>query len=604
MAARWESPAGQARDGWRHGEGPAADAGGRSPAWRQDPSRSHATLATTADGPLATIDGGSCGRAPPPHDDSLDRAVTEPTRPSRDLDPYVNLRDLGRRARRRNDPGQQRAAGVEFTPGLRRRWPRRFLVAANLFAAVALISAGAVFGYVNWRVSQIHKEQIGALSASTSKAFTMLVVGSDSRGLKPGPCDDAGTAQQTPGQRSDTIMLVRVVPGKHQLALMSIPRDLWVPIQGMGSNRINTAFNNGPNLLVQTIQSDLGIPINHYAEVNFDTFCDVTNAVGGVKFWFPTPARDTMSDLSVPQAGCVNLTGQQALAFVRSRHYEYYQNGQWHFEGESDLARIQRQQTFVKKMIHKAAGEYTNPIAINNVIGGVTKNLTVDSGMSTGTMIELAKDFRSVDAAGIPSETLPTYGFTTSGGAQVLGLQQPQAQQTIAAFNALGTTPSSTTTSPAHHKSTTPAASPTTTVAPASVSIKVVNGSGIAGQAGQVAQHLQSLGYRASIGSSPGAYGNNTTVVKYAPDAQAAARQVAAQIQGGATLVEDPSLTPTNYNLEVVTGSSYSGPGGTATAGTASSGSTSTAPATSTPATPQPYVLPGTPSGQVPPANC
>ena len=100
----------------------------------------------------------------------------------------------------------------------------------------------------------------------------------------------------------------------------------------MGSNRINTAFDTGANLLVQTIQQDLGIPINHYVEVNFDTFRDISNAVGGVNFYFPTPAKDTYSLSTSRPPGATASKGDQALAFVRSRHYEYYQNGYWHFE--------------------------------------------------------------------------------------------------------------------------------------------------------------------------------------------------------------------------------------------------------------------------------
>ena len=170
--------------------------------------------------------------------------------------------------------------------------------------------------------------------------------------------------------------------------------------------------------------------------------------------------------LNIPAAGCYNLTGAQALAFVRSRHYEYYQDGEWQFEAESDLARIQRQQAFIKKMIEKAETEFTNPIAINAVIGGVTKNLTVDSGFSSGLMLSLAADFHSMSVSGIPNVTLPTYGFTTSGGAEVLGLQQPQAAQTIASFLAFG----KPVPKPATTKKSTNTLPPVT-VAPKSVSI-------------------------------------------------------------------------------------------------------------------------------------
>jgi len=490
-------------------------------------------------------------------------------------------------------PYPERTAAA--VPRAARRWPHRTLIGVNIVVALALISAATAYGYANWRFGQVHRVTVPAITKADSGPFTLLVVGSDSRAALS---DTPGNAQfgggSVSGQRSDTIILIRVVPKTRQLMMLSIPRDLWGAIPGQADNRINSAFNNGPNLLIQTIQSDLGIPVNHYVEINFDTFQDITDAVGGVKFYFPTPAKDAYSLLNIPAAGCYNLTGAQALAFVRSRHYEYYQDGEWQFEAESDLARIQRQQAFIKKMIEKAETEFTNPIAINAVIGGVTKNLTVDSGFSSGLMLSLAADFHSMSVSGIPNVTLPTYGFTTSGGAEVLGLQQPQAAQTIASFLAFGKpVPKPATTK----KSTNPL--PPVTVAPKSVSIEVANGTGTTGQAGQMTQVLTTLGYQAGIVASPGD-GYATTEIEYAPDSRTAAQQVAAQISGGATLVVDAGLTPTPYNLEVITGSTFTGTSSAPAGGSTSAPATTatTVPGTNTAV----YELPG--STGPPPASC
>jgi LCP family protein required for cell wall assembly len=495
------------------------------------------------------------------------------------------------------------------------------LIVANILVALTVVGVAGAYGYVHWRLGQIHTKHLSALTAPGSIAgagknqpFTLLVVGSDSRAALSNTPDNNqfGGSANVGGQRSDTIILVRVVPKVHRLMMLSIPRDLWGPIPGHGSNRINVAFDTGANLLIQTIRADLGVPINHYVEINFDTFRDISNAVGGVSFYFPTPAKDGYSQLNIPAAGCYSLKGDQALAFVRSRHYEYYQNGYWQFEGQSDLARIQRQQAFVKKMITRAEGEFTNPLALNDIIGGVTKNLTVDSGFSASLMLSLVKDFRSMDAGTIPNLTLPTYSYVTSGGADVLGLQQPQAAQAIAAFNAFGSPAPKPAT--AHGSSTTssttrPTAAtlPPVTVAPASVNIEVANGTGIAGQASQVSQVLAGLGYHTGLAASPG-YGNPRTLVHYAPDSLTSARQVAAQIPGGATLMPDPTLTPSAYNLEVITGTSYQAAAGSAAstataaatgAGTSTTGGVSTTLPGTNVAT---YVLPGASSGQPAPA--
>jgi LCP family protein required for cell wall assembly len=479
-------------------------------------------------------------------------------------------------------------------------------VAANIVVALCLLGTVSAYGYVQWRLGQIRKEKLPALiSVNGGKPFTLLIVGSDSRSALS--ANDPGNAQfgpasETPGQRSDTAILARIAPATGQVELLSVPRDLWVNIPGQGMNRINSAFDSGANLLIQTIQQDLGIPVNHFVEVNFDTFQAITDAVGGVKFYFPTPAKDAYSLLNVPAPGCVLLTGSQALGFVRSRHYEYYQNGYWHFEAESDLARIQRQQAFIKKMLKKAQSEFTNPIALNDVIGGITKNLTVDSGLSGSTLIDLARDFRTIDPATIATLTLPNYGYTTAGGAEVLGLQQPQAAQTIAAFNHFGNTPPATaTTAPTTTRPIPKVEAPSNTVAPSSVAVEVANGDGVSGEAAKMTTYLTGKGYQAT--TNPLSPGTNykVTEVHYAPDARTAGQQIAAGIPGGATLVSDSSLTPTAYNVEVITGVSYT----TAIGGTVPTPSTLVPPTTATtvPGTnAQTYVLPGMPAGQTPPA--
>lgn len=481
---------------------------------------------------------------------------------------------------------------------------------ANVLVALTVVGVAGAYGYVQWRFDQIKTKVIPGLTGSDTsngKPFTLLVVGSDSRAaIDAGANSQFGSSTQVGGQRSDTIILVRVVPATRQLMMLSIPRDLWGPIPGHGSNRINSAFDTGPSLLVDTIKQDLGIPIDHYAEINFDTFRDISNAVGGVKFYFPTPARDPYSLLNIPAPGCYTLVGDQALAFVRSRHYQYKLNGYWHTEGLSDLARIQRQQAFIKKMIKKAEGEFTNPIALNDVIGGVTKNLTVDSNFSTSLMLDLAKDFRKMDAAGIPNITLPTYGYVTAGGADVLGLQQPQASEAIAAFKSFGTTPPpSKKGSPSGQSSPPKIKMPSVTVAPSSVNIEVANGTGTGGQAGQMSQFLSGLGYYAKVNTASPGYNHPTTEIRYAPDSLTAAQQVGAKMPGGATLVEDPTLTPTPYNLEVITGSTYTtaaGSSGQSSSGPATTGGSTTT-ATTVPGTNSSvYELPG--STGPPPADC
>ncbi len=477
-----------------------------------------------------------------------------------------------------------------------RRWPRRILIAANVMVALMLMGAVGVYGYVNWRFGQIGQVFIPSLRSSANAApgspMTILVVGSDSRAANS--ASDAkqfGSGAAVAGQRSDTIMLVHVNPASTSATVMSIPRDLYVNIPGKNyRDRINTTFDSGPDLLVKTIEADLGITIDHFVEVDFQSFRDIVNAVGGVTEYFPTPARDAFSLLNIPKAGCYTMSGSQALAFVRARHYEYQVNGRWVYEAESDLARIKRQQSFIKKMIAKAQSSgLTDPLALNNILGGVTNNLTVDSGFSRSLLLALGKRFRNLSPDSLPTATLPTTPAVI-GGADVLLLQQPNAQQAIADFLGQGRSSTDTTSG-----------SPTTAsgIAPSSVNVAVLNGSGRTGEASKTGNDLARQGFHVTSSHSANNFNYTTSVIRYLPGNQAKAETLASAVLGPTQLQVDSSLL--GADVELITGSSYQGIAAVPPTGTTSP---KAARATTVPATPPTttYELPGTPAGFVPPA--
>ena len=464
----------------------------------------------------------------------------------------------------------------------RRRWPRRLLVFVNVICLLGLCSAGGAYAYVQWRLNQIKRTNVPGLASegtgqskndgASIPAFTLLVVGSDTRNLGAGGSASFGNDSTVQGQRSDSIILVRVVPKTRSLALLSIPRDTLETIPGYtGRQRINTAFNSGtPSLLVSVLNSDFGIQVNHVVEFNFDTFQQVSDAVGGVEQWFPTPAKDTFSNLVVTQAGCVNLNGAQALAFVRSREYEYYLNGEWHYQyyPESDLARIQRQQAFTRDLLRKAKSVApTDIFEINSIISGITKNLTVDSNLSNSEILSLAEDYRSADLSTIASYTYPTTNSTAVPGA--LDPDTAAGQGVIQQWLNVGP-PAAT---PSQSVSNTP---PTTNIPPKSISISVQNGSGVGGQAGSAGTGLTALGYTVTVSGDAPNFGLSTTQIEYAPDSLNDAKQVQSEIVGNSTLVLDNALQPTPYNVQVVTGQDFGGIKGTSTA-TSGSGGTSAA---------------------------
>ena len=100
--------------------------------------------------------------------------------------------------------------------------------------------------------------------------------------------------------------------------------------------------------MVKTITANFGIPINHVVQVDFAGFQDAVNALGGIYLDFPYPAKDAYSGLDITTPGCQLLNGAQALAVARARHYEYYADGYWQYDGTSDFGRIQRQDVFIR----------------------------------------------------------------------------------------------------------------------------------------------------------------------------------------------------------------------------------------------------------------
>jgi LCP family protein required for cell wall assembly len=474
------------------------------------------------------------------------------------------------------------------------RWRRRTLYTVSFIVVLAAVGAGGLYFYADYRFDQIKKVHakhlIRTAPISQQKPFTMLLVGSDSRAFVDNStqANAFGSGSEEGGQRSDVTMAVRIDPAAKTVTVLSIPRDLWVDIPGdvtdiSGMNRINAAFNSGPDLLVQTIEQDLGIPINHYASVDFPGFSGMVNALGGVTMDFPTAVKDQYSGLDVTTTGCQVVSGTTALELVRSRHL-YYKNseGEWEYDGQSDFSRIQRQDAFFRAVLAKLNATGLDPLTINAFLGAAVTNLTIDDTLTKSDLFNLAEDFKGLSSSHLITETLPTTSFVTDGGADVLQEAQPYAQNMINAFNAIGSTPPTTTTTTVAKgkggKATTTTTAPTE--AHGLVNVDVMNASTVNGIAhttafalGAQGFHVDQIGNAATPLSADGA-----SEILYGPSGAEAAHTLASVLDGPVTLVPDPSLTGETVSLLIagsqlsVTGSSA---GGTTTT-TAPTGPTTT----------------------------
>jgi LCP family protein required for cell wall assembly len=478
------------------------------------------------------------------------------------------------------------------------RWRRRGLYALSIIVVLAALGAGGLYVYANYRFNQIkkvHAKHLVAAPAAPGKPFNLLLVGSDSRSFVSNSTQENafGDEANAGGQRSDVTIVARFDPAAKTVTMLSIPRDLWVDIPGndsdiSGMNRINAAYDAGPDLLIQTIEQDLGIPINHYMAVDFPGLTGMVNALGGVTMSFPTPVKDQYTGLNISTVGCQVVNGTTALELVRSRHLYYKNdNGYWEGDGLSDFSRIQRQDAFFRAVLSKVNSSITNPLAINSLIGAAVGNLTIDDTLTQGDLLHIADVFRGLPASNLTTETLPTVAYTSSGGAAALKEAQPYAQNLINQFNAIGSTPTTTTTTPAKGKSKSTGTTTTTPPRePASeVEVDVLNASSASGIAHTTASALTAQGFQVNeVGdASTRLSAGNPPEILYGPSGVEAANTLASAIDGSVTLVPDASLTGSTIELLLAgTALTVGSPGSSSNGATATTTTTAPSAATTT----------------------
>ena len=236
------------------------------------------------------------------------------------------------------------------------------------------------------------------------------------------------------GERSDTIMVIRLDPATKRSAVLSFPRDLWVKIPGHGTQRINGAYRqNDPQLLIDTIKAEFDLTIDHFIQIDFCAFQRLVKAVGGVSVPLPYPVRDGTIGLEVLTAGCHSFNGDEALKYVRSRHFEYQDDqGKWHEDPSSDLGRIARQQDFLRRTLTAALKQnILRPKIITSLYASYRDDLVIDTGMTIDKMIEFVGVVRDVKAAEIRTYQIEATGRTISGNAVLVWHKDSENMQAI-----------------------------------------------------------------------------------------------------------------------------------------------------------------------------
>ena len=369
---------------------------------------------------------------------------------------------------------------------------------AGVASAIVLVFTGLTgVGAVAFRnldeniTTQELAEAVGATPMvadfEPGEPLNILVMGSDNRSALG--TEEYGDSEEIEGARSDTTLLLHISADRKQAMVVSIPRDTIVDIPSCPrfvdgpsqpfQDRFNEAFNvAGPVCTVKTVEKLTGVDVDHFIIVDFNGFKGVVDALDGVEVCLKEAVDDPLSGLKLP-AGTSTVKGEDALAFVRARYT---------LGDGSDLGRIERQQAFLASALRKTTslGVLANPITTYRVLDEATKSLTTDSGLSSlNDLTALALSLSDMKPSDVTFITLPT--IYNEDGATVSPDPALAAPLWQAIRDDTGWPPEPTVP---------PGSTVPLTVPAADIQVRVLNGTGVEGEATRAAEQLTKLGYQ------------------------------------------------------------------------------------------------------------
>ena len=311
---------------------------------------------------------------------------------------------------------------------------RPVLTAVLLVGTILLASCGGWAVYLNSKIADVPRVGLDLdedrrpdhATGNAAESLNILLAGADA-GNGPSIAEAVASGEWPAySHRSDTIMVLHLTADRKKAYLISVPRDAWVDIEGIGMSKVNAAFaKGGPSLYVSTLEKLTGLRMDHLAIIDWNGFKDLTTAIGGVPVYIPQDMYDSSQNIEWAK-GEQNLDGAQALAYVRTRYG--LENG--------DFDRIERQQNFLRQTMKKllSDGTTSNPVRLTNAVGAITKHLTVDDEFSSGDIRSLAMSLRSLDSSDVSFLTVPKKSYDRVDGQSIVRLDE---RRTKALFDAV-----------------------------------------------------------------------------------------------------------------------------------------------------------------------
>ena len=465
--------------------------------------------------------------------------------------------------RRRGDP----AADGERPPRQRGRRSRRsiaLVVTAWVASVLAVVLvAGALVAYAKYREiwDGIHHDKLADLGKRppryATNALNILVFGSDSReGLSAH--EQARLHVGHEGCNcSDTIMVLHISPGRHQVSVLNLPRDTMVPMYGCLATgkltgqqddpaamvQINqTLSHGGPSCLYKTVEHLTHIHLDHFVQVEFAGVVKVVNDVGGVDVCVPQAIKDPNSGLNI-KAGQQHIDGLTFLEFWRARYT---------LADGTDLKRIDRDDLLLAQMLRGIlkSGLLSSPTRLLPVVDDAARAIyATDAGFTQSEMFKIAESFRGLTSKDVQFVEAPTEPYPPAP-AQV-ELVQPTDDQLFSAL-------AHDSKLPKKVRSPQPgvSASAVATIAPAQVSVEVLNGSGVPLIAGNTATALSARGFHVVGTGDASASDYTQSVIEYATAADLPAARTLARQVSHVKVEKVPGLAP--GTVQLILGSSFS----------------------------------------------
>lgn len=454
-----------------------------------------------------------------------------------------------------------RARSTEHYQAKRKGRSRKKVLRVTLIVVAVLVlgCAGAAWAYMNNIQSRLSSGLDSNLSSNLTETaagdpFYMLLMGIDKSWDR---AESSEYGESDSAYRTDSILLARIDPANKRVTLVSIHRDTLVNLGSNGKQKINAAYSiGGASYAVSTISEFAGVPISHYAEIDFDQFCSIVDTIGGIDVNVPVACYDPDYTGAHIDAGEQTLNGEQALQLCRARHaYDSY--------GDGDLYRAANQRMVIAAIIKKIMTE--DLASMTATVSDAANSISTD--MSVTDILSLANSFRGMNVdENVYSGMNPTtseyvnstwYEISDNTAWKKMmtrvddGLSPYENASDDPSQGIAGTTD---TINNGDSSSTTSSSSSSSATTSYSGTVEVLNGSGVSGYAGRISSSLSSLGFTATSGNASGTY--STTVIVYnGSEHEAQAKAVAQALGGEISVKANDGTYDTTTNVVVILGS-------------------------------------------------